>query len=100
MKLFSTYLFSLLFILAVFEPTIHLIVKQTADIYTIDKNLESTDSDSESTKNNVEDDSELEDYFLNPTTLLIIPSLKYKTKGANRFYLGTIRTIKSPPPKI
>ena len=90
----------MLFILAVFEPTIHLIVKQTADIYTIDKNLESTDSDSESTKNNVEDDSELEDYFLNPTTLLIIPSLTYKPKDANRFYLGTIRSIKSPPPKI
>ena len=100
MELLSTYFFSLLFILAVFEPTIHLIADQNADIYAFDKNLESTDSDSESTTNNVEDDSELEDYFLIPTALLIIPSLAYKPKAAQPFYLGTIQSIQSPPPKI
>lgn len=100
MKLFTAYFFTLIFGLGIFQATINLVVGEKTEIYTMNKNIESPDGDSESNKKNVEDDSELSDYFLSCSTTEIISSLPYCPKFYDTFYNGTIQSIKVPPPKI
>lgn len=100
MKLFIAYFFTILFSIAAFQPTIQLFVDGKTDVYSFDKNFESTDSESKSNKNNVEDDSELSDFFISPSTIMIFPTLPYYQKFQTDFYSGAIRKITLPPPKI